>query len=58
MKHTNNFQMDDLYPDMFDDFNAEFEADSDEILDQIAVEPLDISELEDWDDEMGLEDDF
>jgi len=50
--------MDDLYPDMFDDFNAEFEADSDEILDQIAVEPLDISELEDWDDEMGLEDDF
>lgn len=51
--------MDDLYPEIFDDFDSEFDSETnDEIMGHISPEPLDLSDLEDWDDEMDLEDEF
>ena len=56
MKFNDNFQLDDLYPEIFDDFDSEFDTETnDEILEHINPEPLDISDLEDWDNEMGLD---
>ncbi len=51
--------MDDFYPEMFDDFTTDFDADlNDDLASQIDHEPLDVTDLEDWDDELGLDDDF
>jgi hypothetical protein len=52
MKFTSNFQMDGLDAEIFNNFAADFDPElDDDLLNQINPEPLDVSDLEDWDDE-------
>lgn len=51
--------MDDFSPEIFENFNSDYDSDfGDEIIENMNPEPLDLSDLEDWDDELGMEDEY
>lgn len=53
MKFDNNYDLDSLDADLFNNFNADYESEEHElVLDQIGSEPIDLEELGDWNDEL------